>query len=1350
MQQRNGWQVWVGVLGLVLACGGLSPFAWAGPVRQLYLVRFDGPAVVEQETPLTSAKAADIEARQVRRARLAESLTVKQDQTLAQIAVLLGRTPALRFRYRYGNNGAALWLEAEEAERLARSGLVSTIVPDGEQRLHTDAGPAFIGVEQVWGGAHGLPARRGEGVVIGIIDSGIAFAHPSFADVASDGYDHVNPRARRFGICTSAATAGRCNDKLIGIYDFTDEGVRDGTDTNGHGTHVASIAAGNPLLFDLPATTVSLRLPLSGVAPRASLISYKACLSDSSCPDSSTTAALDRAIADGVDVINYSIGGQPFNPWTAIQSTGNVRSMLNAFQAGITVTVSAGNEGPYGANVESPANAPWVLAVANTSHDRVFQTALVELSGSTAPPQAQFEGFSLSGALPATAPIVLGESVGSARCSQGTDLDFPPSGISNPFPAGSLTGQIVVCDRGVQARIAKGNNVGLAGGAGMVLVNVSDSESLVADSHVLPAVHLDRASGAALKQWLRQTSNPRGRITATAMARIPQFGDVLSASSSRGPDLLGSGVAKPNLFAPGSDILAADSASAGAKVLSGTSMAAPHVAGAAALLKSLHPDWSAPQITSALQTTATSQPARDPRGQVVSGLQAGAGRVQVQQAAAARLFLPLTRAEFEQANPLAGGNPAALNLPILSVASCRGQCSLTRTVQATVAGSFTADADATTPAGLEIRVSPAAFTLAAGARQTLTISFRIADPALYGRQIDAGVVLRSPDPAAAELRLPVQLYAHAGALPAQLQVRVAQERGAATLALGTGLLPLRGLRHRMLGPVPRSLVDGALSADIDNTYDAFQANNGTRNEFFDVPAGTAALLVLARSTSNSDLNLYVGQDVNGDGVADRFETQCASLLGGLSEQCLVRAPAAGRWWIRLHNATGSSNRSFQLEYAALPAGGGSPVWSLSNNGAGQSLDVQMAYDLAGMAPGSRMLGVLESFAGFDLAEPFARTVVTLERDAVGGSQPPPLSMLPAGAQRGTLVLMGNTQDVLFFDQPAGSAAIELAVAPASLVVEALDGGPLGSALQNPGSSLPALGRSDAGGKLQVPASSAARRVVLRVDNRLSTNSVRVSRPALPELAEGSGAGPGMYYNPARGGHGVFLTRARNELQVAWYTYDRDGLPEFYLGMVDLAFVGAGSGLKAQVQVPLSRYGWDGQRAAGTVVGLAELTSLGADRFQWSWQLNGNSGSESMELLAQSSCIDFGARSFDLTGLWFNPDLPGYGASVFGNNGLEIYAVYLYDAEGRPRWLWTDATPFGVGSSPLYQYQGFCPGCALVPVTRTAVGELTRSYGNLPGSAGQWRVQARFAGALSASAWDTTGPLLTLTEPAVCR
>src|SRR5690606_9590827 len=239
-----------------------------------------------------------------------------------------------------------------------------------------------------------------------------------------DGYDHSNPRGRFFGRC--ASSPGECNDKLIGIYDFSDEGARDGRDLTGHGTHVASIAVGNALDFSLQLPSGSVPRPISGVAPHASLVSYKACRDDDpdteqreACALSWLLDAIDQAVADGVDIINYSIGGVDVRgPWhCGARRCADEQAMLAAFEAGVLPVVAAGNEGPAPGSATSPGDAPWVVSVANASHDRLVANRLLGLGGGATPPPGM-------GTL-----VGVGQTNGSATLPITIPADFPGCGI---------------------------------------------------------------------------------------------------------------------------------------------------------------------------------------------------------------------------------------------------------------------------------------------------------------------------------------------------------------------------------------------------------------------------------------------------------------------------------------------------------------------------------------------------------------------------------------------------------------------------------------------------------------------------------------------------------------------------------------------------------------------------------------------------------------------------------------------------------------------------------------------------------------------------------------------------------
>ncbi len=288
---------------------------------------------------------------------------------LAEAERRLGRPLPTRYTYTHAINGMALDLTQAEAAKLAGIAGVRSVSPDFRRYLQTDRGPQWIKADQVWNGTATGVANRGEGVVVGVIDSGINRTHSAFA-----GTGISNPLGGFRGYC--AGTPSACNTKLVGLWDFTANanGLADPVDTDGHGTHIASTAVGNAF--------VRSGVTYSGVAPRANLIAYKACV-DTTCEGSALVASINQAVADGVDVINYSISGPPVDPWLAIGGTINDDSeaFLAAREAGIVVAVAAGDEGPSAATHGTPGNSPWVLAVAAATHDRAGASAADRLDG---------------------------------------------------------------------------------------------------------------------------------------------------------------------------------------------------------------------------------------------------------------------------------------------------------------------------------------------------------------------------------------------------------------------------------------------------------------------------------------------------------------------------------------------------------------------------------------------------------------------------------------------------------------------------------------------------------------------------------------------------------------------------------------------------------------------------------------------------------------------------------------------------------------------------------------------------------------------------------------------------------
>ena len=360
-----------GVGSVLAATPGGSPPQARG--MDTYIVVFDEPAAARfrgfdaipgkrprlAATSAAATGARKYESRSLEARAYVAWLDDLRDARLADASVRLGRPLQPRYTYTHAMNGMAVTLTASEATRLAGMPGIRSVAPDFRRYLQTDRGPQWIRADQVWSGAATGVPNRGEGVVVGVIDSGINRAHAAFA-----GTGISNPLPGFRGYCVANPAA--CNGKLVGLWDFTVAGpgnTSDPVDADGHGTHIASTAVG--------ASFVRSAVTYSGVAPRANLIAYKAC-PGTVCEGSALVAAINQAVADGVDVINYSIGGPPVDPWLAVGGAINDDSeaFLAAREAGIVVAAAAGDEGPTPGSHGSPGNSPWVLGVAAATHDR--------------------------------------------------------------------------------------------------------------------------------------------------------------------------------------------------------------------------------------------------------------------------------------------------------------------------------------------------------------------------------------------------------------------------------------------------------------------------------------------------------------------------------------------------------------------------------------------------------------------------------------------------------------------------------------------------------------------------------------------------------------------------------------------------------------------------------------------------------------------------------------------------------------------------------------------------------------------------------------------------------------------
>lgn len=849
---------------------------------------------------------------------------VLQDRLVTAISAALGTRVEPSFRYRTALNGVALELTPAQAAAVAELPGVARVVRETPRHLTTDTGPKWIGADTVWQGASdetmspnaadraaeatgkrnvftalpGFPGTKGEGVVVGVIDTGINHDHPSFADVGDDGYDHENPRDRYYGFCAVAATplTGACNDKLIGIYDFTATGPED---DQGHGSHTASTAAGNVVDATLATPTVQFEKRLSGVAPHANIISYKGCSGSLvGCPLPSLVMAIEQATLDEVDVINYSIGGGSTDPWTDLDAL----AFLGARAAGIFVATSAGNEGPGPSTVGSPADAPWVTTVAASTHDRKLFNALTDLENGVGS-LPDIEGASLTAGL-AEAPIVYAGDHGNALCGEGTDTVNPTNPWAGERP---FEGKIVVCDRGTYGRVAKAQVVADAGAAGYVLANDEASgDSLVGDAYPIPGVHISYDDGLALKEWLAQDDDgATAAIQGTTFDVDPANGDVMASFSSRGPNPASGDLLKPDITGPGVDILAAYSSWGPAEVpllgpvappigpvptdtdpeygvMSGTSMSSPHLAGAAALMTSLRPEWTPDQIKSALMTTAFdgSQTDGDEIHPVLKEdattptdpFDRGAGRAALERAAFAALTLDVEPADYLAANPLLGGDPGALNVASIAESACASTCTWSRTVTNVSGRTLTWDVAAELE-DMPVEVTPQRFTLADGESRQIDVTVDAQD--LIGDDWRFGTVRLLPDADAPTTTLTLAVRpAEAAPAPSEADGEPAQPP-----ISGSVLVPAPGV-----GVI---VIDGVTQA-----YFEFVVEEGWDNAHLEVDGAVTPL---------GDVDLYLQKLEGEDWSGDLAEGVSASLAG---EQLSHADPEPGRYRVRVHNWLG--------------------------------------------------------------------------------------------------------------------------------------------------------------------------------------------------------------------------------------------------------------------------------------------------------------------------------------------------------------------------------------------------------------------------------------------------------------
>nr|GMD15907.1 subtilisin-like protease SBT1.4 [Ipomoea batatas] len=506
------------------------------------------------------------------------------------------------YTYEHVAHGFSTRLTPSQASELANVTGVISVLPDNLRQLQTTRSPQFLGLTTP-SSVLGPSSDFGADIIIGVLDSGIWPESRSFSD---KGLSPIPDNWRNKCEVGPEFPATSCNGKIIGARAFykgleAEEGEPivgeplSARDIDGHGTHVASIAAGSVVgdasFFGLAQGEAR------GIATNAKIAVYKVCWLEG-CSDSDILAAMDQAVADGVHVLSISLGDEP-GPYSenpiAIGAFG-------AVQKGVLVSCAAGNSGPLPYTTENIA--PWILTVGASTIDREFPAVVTLGNGRS------FTGTSLySGSSAPTTNLVSlvhGEEVKSYFC------------ISGQLDASKVKGKIVFCEQGGGTDIVdKGVAVNQAGGVGMIISNLPEQGyEPNANPDMIPTAVVTAADGGIIFDYINNNLSPTAKIVfkGTVIGNSPSAPRV-AAFSSRGPNKLTPEILKPDVIAPGVNILAAYT---GAKapsdnimddrrtefmIMSGTSMACPHVSGLAAMLRKLYPTWSPAAIKSALMTT---------------------------------------------------------------------------------------------------------------------------------------------------------------------------------------------------------------------------------------------------------------------------------------------------------------------------------------------------------------------------------------------------------------------------------------------------------------------------------------------------------------------------------------------------------------------------------------------------------------------------------------------------------------------------------------------------------------------------------------------------------------------------
>ncbi|MBT8091198.1 MAG: S8 family serine peptidase [Gammaproteobacteria bacterium] len=962
---------------------GAIPIHLAGSedptAARVYIVQLRAPSAAEHHA--SQVKAAAPAAAMKPRSRLdgsnagvaayARKLVDEQDRVLGKA----GPGTQKIYGYQYGLNGFAARMSAAQAQKLENLSEVLNVWEDEIRPMALRYSPTFLGLFDSEIGLRSTQGLDGADIIIGMIDSGVAPEHPMLRDTR----EADRPRlcrsswaettllgqwlCRRFrklpdtlvfeapenwnGACETGELFAEtdCNNKLVGARWFIDGAlesgpiddgeIRSARDVDGHGTHSATVAAGNRSSASIFGTLIG---DLEGIAPKARVAVYKACwlrpgATRASCNTSDLVNAIDAAVADGVDIISYSIGSS-LRRTTAPDDV----ALMAAAKAGVLSVVAAGNDGPNLGTIGSPAGGPWVITAAASSRDGQSSVEALQiteppaLAGKYATKEANF-----------TPPLQDSDPIEGSLVLVDDDDDSLPDGSSGtPSDAcqalvngDDVSGNIALIQRTGCLFEDMVRNAADAGAIAAVVYNIAGDPIVMNGTEGLsdiPALMIGQADANLVLAELDAGNDVTVVLDKGFLLTTDDTGNVMASFSARGPAPVAD-ILKPDVTAPGINILSGftpDAANAASgenyAFLSGTSMSTPHVAGVAALLLQQHPDWAPAAIKSALMTTAR----RDVRASAglsdANPFDFGAGHIVPNAAIDPGLVFDISDDEFDafacgtespavsptRCEELAAAGlsfeAAALNQPSIAIAALTSQTTVQRRVTnvSDEADSYSVTVDA--PPGMSLDVNPESLSLGPGESADFDITLTYLSGPLdlwrFGSLTWSSATHDVYSPIAvkpASVLAPGEITTFGGTGTASFEVEFGYAGGYSPVVHGLNL-PL--------------ILEGFVDNDPTKTF-SFRSTDGVTSHVISVPADQLYLrfsLFDALTDGDDDLDMYVyycgadGTTCNKIGESGEPTSE---------EQFNVFRPAAGIYAVLVHGfetdqVSGGPGANYQL------------------------------------------------------------------------------------------------------------------------------------------------------------------------------------------------------------------------------------------------------------------------------------------------------------------------------------------------------------------------------------------------------------------------------------------------------